>query len=428
MLLISFLGTFALMLIFGFPIYLCLTGSSLVYMAVSGNLSQLLAVQRVIIAPDSFVLLAVPFFILAGQLMNTGGVTRRIFTFAHRLVGHFRGGLGYVNILASLIFAGMTGSALADAGGLGLIEIKAMRDEGYDNDFSIGVTAASSTVGPIIPPSIPFVVFGAVANVSIGGLFMGGFVPGLLMALTMSIMVFVIARRRNYRVLPRASLREVLVAFKQAFLALLMPVIIIGGIWLGVMTPTEAAAVSIVYALIVSGLVYRELSPKQLPKIMIDTVKMVAPAIIIVGGANLFGWIMNYEKIDQILLKLLLGISTNKFVVLMIINVILLVLGMFLEVISAIMLVLPVVIPLTQVLGIHPIHLGVVMVLNLMIGLLTPPVGFVLYILSSATKTPFKQVVRAVSPWLIPLMIALVLITLVPDLVLFVPRLTGFAS
>ena len=207
-----------------------------------------------------------------------------------------------------------------------------------------------------------------------------------------------------------------------------MPVILIGGIWAGFFTPTEAALVSILYAVVVTGLIYRDLALAEIPRMMVETIRMVAPAMMIVAGASLFGWIMNYEKIDQVLLKLLLGISTNKYVVLLIINVILLVLGMFLEVISAIMLVLPVVIPLTQVLGIHPIHLGVVMVLNLMIGLLTPPVGFVLYILSSATQTPFKQVVRAVSPWLIPLLIALVLITLVPDLVLFVPRLTGFAS
>ena len=428
MLLASFFGTLVLMIVLGFPVWLCLIGSSLVYMAISGNLSNLIAVQRIILAPDSFTLLAVPFFILAGQIMNAGGVTNRIFRFARTLVGHYRGGLGYVNIVASIIFAGMSGSALADAGGLGMVEIKAMRDEGYDDDFSLGVTGASSTIGPIIPPSIPFVIFGAVANVSVGGLFVGGFIPGLIMGLALAVMVFIVARKRNYPVQPRASLKETLVAFKEAFLALFMPLIIIGGIWGGVMTPTEAAFVSILYALLVSGLIYREISFKQLPRLMIDTIRMVAPAILIVGGANLFGWIMNYEKIDRLLLNLLLGITTNKYVILMIINLILLFLGMFLEVISAIMLVLPVLAPLVQVLGIDPIHLGVVMVLNLMIGLLTPPVGFVLYILSSATKNSVNMVIRSVLPWMIPLLVALFLITFIPELVLFLPRLMGFTS
>lgn len=428
MLLTWFFCTLILMIIFGFPIYLCLIGSSLVYMFLSGNLSNLIAVQRIILAPDSFTLLAVPFFILAGQIMNTGGVTNRIFRFARTIVGHHRGGLGYVNIVASIIFAGMSGSALADAGGLGTVEIKAMRDEGYDDDFALGITGASCTIGPIIPPSIPFVIFGAVANVSVGGLFVGGVIPGLTMGLALAVTVFFVARRRKYPVHPRATLKETLIAFKDAFLALLMPLIIIGGIWLGVMTPTEAAFVSIFYALIVTGLVYRELSFKMLPKLMIDTIRIVVPAILIVGGANLFGWIMNYEKIDELLLKLLLGITSNKYVILFIINLILLFLGMFLEVISAIMLVLPVLAPLIEVVGIDPIHLGVVMVLNLMLGLLTPPVGFVLYVLSSTTKNSVNMVIRSITPWLIPLLIVLFLITFIPELVLFLPRLMGFAS
>ncbi|RPI11364.1 MAG: TRAP transporter large permease [Zetaproteobacteria bacterium] len=417
----------ALMLVGGFPIYLSLVGASLLYIALHPELSLLLAVQRMVGAPDSFALLAVPFFILAGQIMNTGGVTHRIFKFARCLVGNFRGGLGYVNVLASVIFAGMSGSALADAGGLGLVEIKAMRDEGYDDDFAIGVTAASSTIGPIIPPSIRFVIFGAVANVSVAGLFIGGFIPGLIMAAALAVMVFVVARRRNYAVRRRASAGDLWASFKESFLALLMPAILLGGIWLGVFTPTEAALVCILYAVVVTGLCYRELSVGQLPGMMVETIRMVVPAMMIVAGASLFGWIMNYEKVDQALVKLLLGITTNKYVLLLIVNLILLVLGMFLEVISVIMLVLPILQPLVTILGIHPIHLGVVVVLNLMIGLLTPPVGFVLYVLSGTTNRSFGFVVRAVVPWIIPLLVVLVLITLIPDLVMFLPRLTGFA-
>jgi tripartite ATP-independent transporter DctM subunit len=416
-----------LMLSLGFPIYLALTGASLLYIALHPDLSLLLAVQRMVSAPDSFALLAVPFFILAGQIMNTGGVTRRIFAFARVLVGHFRGGLGYVNILASVIFAGMSGSALADAGGLGLVELKAMRDEGYDDDFSLGVTGASSTIGPIIPPSIPFVIFGAVANVSVAGLFIGGFLPGLLMALALSVMVFIVARHRNYPVRARATRAEVCAAFRHAYLALLMPVILIGGIWAGVFTPTEAALVSILYAVVVTGLFYRDLALTDIPRLMVETIRMVAPAMMIVAGASLFGWIMNYEKVDRVLLQALLGITTNKIAILLIVNAMLLFLGMFLEVISVIMLVLPIFQPIVQLLGIHPIHFGVILVLNLMIGLLTPPVGFVLYVLSAISNQSFGFVVRAVTPWVIPLIIALLLITLFPELALFLPRLTGFA-
>jgi tripartite ATP-independent transporter DctM subunit len=416
-----------LMLTLGFPIYMALIGASLLYIAFHPELSLLLAVQRMVGAPDSFALLAVPFFILAGQIMNTGGVTTRIFDFARALVGHFRGGLGYVNILASVIFAGMSGSALADAGGLGLVELKAMRDDGYDDDFTLGVTGASSTIGPIIPPSIPFVIYGAVANVSVAGLFIGGFIPGLIMALTLSVMVFIVARRRKYPVRVRASLLELGAAFRKSFLALLMPIILIGGIWFGFFTPTEAAFVSILYALLVTGLVYKDLALSDLPKMMNETIRMVVPAMMIVAGASLFGWIMNYEKVDQLLMKVLLGISTDKYVILLIVNALLLFLGMFLEVISVIMLVLPILQPLVKLLGIDPIHLGVVMVLNLMIGLLTPPVGFVLYVLSSISNQSFGFVVRAVLPWIIPLVVALLLITLIPELVLFLPRLMGFA-
>jgi tripartite ATP-independent transporter DctM subunit len=422
-----FFLTLLLLLAAGFPIYLALTGASLLYIALHPELSLLLAVQRMVAAPDSFALLAVPFFILAGQIMNSGGVTSRIFTFARCLVGHFRGGLGYVNVLGSVIFAGMSGSALADAGGLGLVEIKAMRDEGYEDDFAIGLTAASSTVGPIIPPSIPFVIYGAMGNVSVAGLFIGGFIPGLVMSVALSVMVAIVARRRDYRASPRASAVEVWAAFRASGFALLMPVILIGGIWLGFFTPTEAAFVSILYALVVTVVIYKDLRLSAVPAMMVATLRMVAPAMAIVAGASLFGWIMNYEKVDQALLRLLLSITTDKYVVLLIINALLLVLGMFLEVISVIMLVLPILQPLVQVVGIHPIHLGVVMVLNLMIGLLTPPVGFVLYILSATTGRDFAFVVRAVAPWILPLLVALLLITLFPELVLFLPRLTGFA-
>lgn len=422
-------GLFALlftMLLIGFPIYACLAGASFLYVLLDRNLSFMIAVQRMVTAPNSFTLLAVPFFILAGQIMNNGGVTTRIFRFAKTQVGHFHGGLGYVNVVSSIIFAGMSGSALADAGGLGMVEIEAMRKENYDEDFSIGVTAASSIIGPIIPPSIPFVIYGAAAGVSIGGLFIGGILPGLMMALTLFVMVYITAKKRRYPLTRRASFKEGFRAFTSSFLALCTPVVIIGGIWGGFVTPTEAAFISIIYAFIVTIVVYKELTFSSIPGLMIETIKIVAPAIMIVASANLFGWIMNYAKVDRYLIDILFSISENKYVILLIINILLLILGMFLEVVSAIMLLLPILAPAMALLGVHPVHFGIILVINLMIGLLTPPVGFVLYVLSSAAKAPVYKVFRYIAPWIIPLLIALVLITFIPGITMWLPKLVGF--
>jgi tripartite ATP-independent transporter DctM subunit len=419
------------MMALGFPIFLSLFGASWLYIAINPNISFMTAAQKMISAPDSFTLLAIPFFLFAGQLMNSGGVTARIFRFAESLVGHFRGGLGYVNILASMLFAGMSGSAAADAGGLGAVEIKAMRDAGYDDDFTIGVTASSSLIGPIIPPSVPFVIYGAIANVSVGGLFVGGIIPGLLMGVSLFVMVYFTAKKRKYPRIARPPLgtyvRNVLISLKDAIFAILTPFIIMGGIWFGFFTPTEAALVSIVYALLVTIYIYKEQKWKNLFPIILDVVRIVPRAILIVAAANLFGWIMNYEKVDQVLMKGLFGITTNPYVILLIINLILFFMGMFLEVISALMLFLPILQPIITAIGIHPIHLGVVMVLNLMIGLLTPPVGFVLYMLAIVAKVPVDRVIKIVLPWIIPIVLVLFLITYIPELVMFLPRLMGFA-
>ena len=430
MLLGFFVCLFVLMFV-GVPIFLSLFGACALYILMNPDLSFMVAAQRMISAPNSFTLLAVPFFLFAGQLMNSGGVTKRIFGFAESLVSHFRGGLGYVNVLASMLFAGMSGSASADAGGLGAVEIKAMRDAGYDDFFSIGVTGASSLIGPIIPPSVPFVIFGAIANVSVGGLFVGGVIPGILMAVSLFIMVFIVAKIRHY---PKGKMpsfpiyvRKVLKSFLSAFFALLTPLIIIGGIWSGMFTPTEAAAVATVYALFVTIYIYREQKWKDIPPVILQVVRIVPRAILIVASANLFGWIMNYEKVDDFLMKVLFDFTTNKYVILFLISMILFILGMFLEVVSAIMLLLPLLQPIISALGIHPIHLGVFMVLNLMIGLVTPPVGFVLYMLSIVAEVPVKEVMQAVLVWVIPIVVTLFLVLYFPGLVMFLPRLLGFA-
>ena len=415
-----------IMIFVGFPIYVCLTGASLIYFLLNSNVSMVIFIQKLMNAPNNFTLLAIPFFILAAQIMNRGKITDRIFKFSTSLVGHFCGGLGYVNVLSSVIFSGMSGSATADAGGLGLVEIKAMRDANYDDDFIIGITAASSTIGPIIPPSIPFVLYGALANVSVGGLFVGGVVPGIIMGLSLSVMVFLFSKKRHYPISKRVSLKEIVLSIKSTFLALLMPMIILGGIWGGFFTPTEAAFISIVYALILSLFIYKSIKFKEIPSLMLDTIKLTAPAIILVSAANIFGWIMIYEKVDQLFMNAVFGITHNRYLILLIINAILLFLGMFVDVISSIMLVLPILGPISTALAIHPIHLGVIVVLNLMIGLLTPPVGGLLYILSSVTKIPCNKITIMVLPWIIPLVIVLLLVTFIPDLVLFLPRLLGF--
>ncbi|MDR1931758.1 MAG: TRAP transporter large permease [Spirochaetales bacterium] len=422
-----FFLSFVIFMILRMPLYLCLIASSSVYIFINPDISMMTAMGKMMNAPNSFTLLAVPFFIFAGQVMNLGGVSNRIFGFANVLVGHLRGGLAYVNVLASMIFAGGSGSALADVGGLGLIEMKAMKEQGYEDDIILGVTGASATVGPIIPPSIPFVVYGAMANVSIGGLFLGGIGPGVLIGLALCLFIFIIARKRQYVSRKRATLREIGKSFTGAFAALMFPVIIIGGIWVGLFTPTEAAFVSAVYGIIISRFVYRDFKFKDTMNLIRETVYMVGPAISVVVGAALFAWIMTYEKVDKVIVQALFSISTNKYVVLLLINLLLLFLGMFIEVVAAIMLMLPILMPIIAVIDVNPIHLGVIMVLNMMIGLMTPPVGFSLYMLSTASKISFGQTVKYCFPWTIPLLIALALVTYFEPVVMFLPRLMGMA-
>jgi tripartite ATP-independent transporter DctM subunit len=389
---------------------------------------MLTALQRMMNAPNSFTLLAIPFFVFAGQVMSSGGVSERIFRFADVLVGHWRGGLAYANVIASLIFAGKSGSALADIGALGPIQVKAMREGGYKDYIILGVSGASATVAPITPPSIPFVIFGAMANVSIGGLFMAGIVPGLLIVVILCIFVFFVAKKERYPTRKRATLREIARACLDAFWALLFPIIIIGGIWTGLFTPTEAALVAAVYGLIIAIVIYKDFTIKEIPRLIKETVLMVGPALSAVVGAALFAWILTYEKVDQVLVKAIFDISTNKFVVLQLVNLILLFIGMFLEVIAAVMIMLPILMPIAETIGLHPIHLGVIVVLNLMIGLMTPPVGFSLFMLSSISGVSFGKTVKYCLPWTVPLIIVLLLVTYIEPLAMFLPRILGMGG
>ena len=411
------------MLAAGIPVAIALTGSSAIFILANGATPAMVVSHRMINGVDSFPLLAVPFFILAGNLMNTAGITERIFKFALALVGWMRGGLGHVNVGASVIFAGMSGAAVADAGGLGAIEIKAMRDAKYDPGFAVGITAASSTIGPIIPPSLPMVIYGVVASASIGQLFAAGFVPGLLMAASLMLMVAWYARRRNY---PRDQAfywPALFSSFRRAFLSLMTPAIIVGGILSGAFTPTEAAVAACAWALFLGLIVYRTLTVRRFLRVSFDTIETTAVVLFVVGAASIFAWILTSNRMPEHFASALLSISDNPIVILLLINLILLIVGCFMETIAAITILVPVLLPVAVHLGIDPVHFGVMMVLNLMIGLLTPPVGMVLYVLARVAKMPFEACVAATAPFLVPLIVVLLAITFIPELTLWLPTL-----
>jgi tripartite ATP-independent transporter DctM subunit len=414
---------FAILMAIGVPIAVSLGLGAAAAIIFTGKFSVLAAFHRMISGIDSYILIAIPFFILAGQLMNTGGITKKLFRFATALVGHIPGGLGHANVVASIIFAGMSGSAVADAGGLGQVEMKAMTDEGYDKEFSAAVTCASATIGPIIPPSIPIVVFGAAAEVSIGALFLGGFIPGLLLGLTTMVLVYLISVKRKYPTIKGFNLHEVWEAFKEAFFPLLTPVIIIGGIMGGVFTPTEAAAVASVYAFILGFVFYREISVKDLQKIILDTVVTSATVLFIIGAAAAFSWVIAMEGIPQAVAKWLLSITTNKYVIIFLLNIVFLILGMFMESLSVLLITVPFLMPLISAVGINPVHLGVMVVLNLMIGLSSPPVGMSLFVCSKIAGVKLERLYKEMMPFLIPLLISLAIISYFPDTVLMLPRL-----
>jgi tripartite ATP-independent transporter DctM subunit len=419
---ILFVSLFA-MLILGFPVAVALAGSSAIYILLQGTVPDVVIVHRIINGVDSFPLLAIPFFVLAGNLMNTAGITNRIFDFAMALVGWLRGGLGHVNVTASVIFAGMSGTAVADAGGLGTIEIKAMRDRGYSADFAMGITAASSTIGPIIPPSLPLVIYGVMANASIGQLFVAGVIPGLLMAFALMVYVGWQAYIKDIPADQAFKLSVLASSFVNALPALMTPGLIIGGMIFGWFTPTEAAIAACVWALFLGFFVYRSMSWKRFLRVSMDTVETTAIILFIVGAASIFAWVLTQARITEYLAGGLLSISDNPIIILILINLILLVVGCFLETIAAITILVPVLLPITTQLGIDPVHFGIVMVLNLMIGLLTPPVGMVIYILSRVANMPLTQAIKAVLPFLAPLIAVLALITFVPEVTLYLPGL-----
>jgi tripartite ATP-independent transporter DctM subunit len=423
MITLALLVGFMLLMVIGVPVAISLAGSSLLYVMLEGLQPHLVVLHRMIGGIDSFPLLAIPFFIMAGSLMNSAGITNRIYDFALALVGWLKGGLGHVNVVGSVIFAGMSGTAVADAGGLGNIEIKAMRDHGYSVDFAVGITGASSTIGPIIPPSLPFVIYGVMANASIGKLFAAGVIPGLVMALTMMIMVSYYAHKKGWQRDARFSIVNLWSTFKRAFLPLLTPVILVGGMTTGVFTPTEAAIAATAYAILLGMAVYRTLSLKKLIKVSMETAETTAIILLIVAGASIFGYLITLTKVTDNVSELVLSITTTPWIILLLVNIFLLIVGCFMETIASITILVPVLLPLMDKIGVDPVHFGLIMVLNLMIGLLTPPVGMVLYILARVAGISFERTTRACMPFLVPLLVSLALVTYWPSMVMFLPNL-----
>lgn len=379
--------------------------------------------QRMYSSTTAFTLLAIPFFILAGNLMNTGGITRRVFRFALALVGHFRGGLGHVNVVASMIFSGMSGAAVADAAGLGLVEMEAMTKAGYPPRFSAAVTAASSTIGPVVPPSIPFVIYGSITGVSVGKLFLAGCTPGVLMGIAMMIGVYFVSRHRNYPKEPMASFRELMSSAKEASLALATPVIIIGGILGGIFTPTEAAVVASVYALFLGLVVYRELTVRDLPRVLWDTLLHTLRVMFIISAAGFFGWLLIHQRIPEQVITGLTALTASKWGLLMIIIFILLVLGCFLEGIAVLVITIPVFMPLIERFAVDPVQFGVIMILCSMLGLLTPPVGMSLYAVSSISGVSIGPLTREMWPYLLGIFMVLLIMSFFPDFSLWLPDL-----
>ena len=449
----------------GIPVAIAMAGASLLYLFFVESSPPFVVIHRMVSGIDSFPLLAVPFFILAGNLMNNAGITNRIYNYALALVGWLKGGLGHVNVVGSVVFAGMSGTAIADAAGLGTIEIKAMKDHGYSTEFAVGVTAASATLGPIIPPSLPFVIYGMMANVSVGALFLAGILPGVLMAILMMLTVAFFAHKNGWgadvqfdwgkvtkalietavvicwplsiwwlvtsmgtspQITVFAALFVLFAADKlfnfQAVLPIMTPVLLIGGMTTGVFTPTEGAIAACVWSIVLGFFWYRTLNFKMFVKVCLDTVETTATVLFIVAAASIFGWMLTATGVTAAISEWVLGFTQTPWVFLLLANALMLFVGCFLEPTAAITILVPILVPICQKLGIDLVHFGLVMVLNLMIGLLHPPMGMVLFVLARVARLSVEATTRAILPWLFPLLGSLVIITYVPSLVLWLPK------
>jgi len=413
---------FVLCLVFRFPIAFSLGLACLMYLLLAGFPLVVLP-MKMYSGIDVFVLLSVPGFILAGNLMNHGGLTEKIISFCNHLLGHIRGGLALANIGASMLFAGISGTAVSDTASIGSVMIPAMKKEGYGEGFSCAITAASSTVGPIIPPSVPMIIAATLSGLSVGKLFLAGAIPGFLLGGGLMVVAYLISVRNNYPKHPRSSLKQVAKGFIETFWALLMTFIILFGIIGGVFTPTEASIIAVLYAMLVGVFIYKKLNFWRIQVIVLDSMKTSASLMVLIGFANLFGWILVTERLPQMISAEILGFTNNKYLVLLLINLLLIFVGTFMETIAALLILFPILLKVAVSVGVDPIHFAVIAVLNLIIGLTTPPVGVCLFVASSIGKVSIGKVSKASLPFLAVSLIVLSLVTLIPKLSLFLPRL-----
>ena len=415
-------GTFAVCLILGAPVGIALALASTAYLY-AADIDLSVVAQFTYAGMDSFVLLCIPGFVLAGNLMNGGGITDQIVRFGNSLVGHVRGGLGLANVTGSMIFAGISGTAVAETASIGAVMIPAMRKSGYDAPFAAAVTAAASTVGPIIPPSVPMIIVGTLTGLSVGKMFLAGAVPGLLLGAGMMLTVYLLSRRRGYPKGTWQGFGEVLRSSRAAFWALLMTALILYGIVGGVFTPTEASIVAAIYAFVVGLFVYKGFGLRDLPGIVLESAIGSGALILLVGFANVFGWILTSEQIPQAIAQAMLSVTDNKYLILLMVNVLLLIVGTFMETIAALIILFPPLLAVAQAVGIDPIHFAIVVVLNLMIGLTTPPVGVCLFVAANIANVSLGAISRAIVPFLICNLLILLLVSYVPWISLWLPSL-----
>jgi len=417
---------FAFLILFfalGVPIAISMGLAAAVAIWWDGGTPLIVLVQRSFTSIDSFPIMSIPFFVLAGVLMEYGGISKRLVAFANALTGHFSGGLAIVTVVTSMFFAAISGSSAATTAALGSILIPAMIARGYHKNFTGAVQSVSGELGVIIPPSIPLILYGISTETSIGALFMAGFVPGLLIGLSLIITVFIIAKKRGYAKETRKSGKELWIAFKQSFFALLMPVIILGGIYGGYFTPTEAAGIAVAYSFIVGVLIYREIKLSKLLNIMTQSVVTTSAIMFILASAGLFGWILTREGIPQDVAQFFIGISDNPYVFLLLVNVFLLVVGMFMETNASIIILAPLLVPVAVTMGIDPVHFGIIMIVNLALGMCTPPLGINLFISAQLAKINLLQISRGMIPFYVVLLLTLLLITYIPQITMFIPNL-----
>ena len=417
----------SLVLVFlGYAISFALGVTSVIYLVVN-DFPLAIAAQELALGVRNFTMLAIPLFMLSGQVMNASRVTDRIFDFANDLVGRIPGGLGHVNIIASLIFAGMSGSAVADVAGLGAMEVKAMRDKGYDTDFAVGITLSSASIGPILPPSVPLVLFGVIAEVSITGLFLGGILPGFLIALTLMVYVYIIGRRRGYYTTERITLKRQVISFFRSLPALLTPVIIVGGMTLGIFSPTEAATVAVMYAVFLGFVIYRGLTWQKLFGVFRQTVLDTSRLTFVIANALLFGFVLTIGEMPQQTAHWVSAVFDSKWAFLLLLNVTFLILGAIIENIILLLILAPMIVPIAEAnFGLDPLHIGIVMVFSIILGQYTPPMGMSLFVMRGITGQSLIRISKAVAPFLIPLVTALLIMTYVPQVVLLIPRSLGF--